>query len=311
MSRNDGPDAVALVEQHPTGDREVARVGPTPPRPSTITVSGGPGLRLVGAGPELFAEDRRLLTSLAHAAGRAVEGQRLAGEAAQGRQLGEIDRLRSALLAAVGHELRTPLAGIKAAVSSLRQRDVVWTADDQEQFLATIEESTDRLTDLIANLLDMSRLQAHALSVTLRPVALDEVVAKALLGTRPVDLAGQVPDDLPLVLADPGLLERAVANVVANAGRYSPSGTPVRLRAEASDGTVRLHVADVGPGVPEADWERMFAPFQTWDDRSTTSGVGLGLAIARGFVEAMGGTVTPSATPGGGLTMTIALPVAP
>jgi signal transduction histidine kinase len=124
----------------------------------------------------------------------------------------------------------------------------------------------------------------------------------------------QVPDDLPLVIADPGLLERTIANLVDNARRFSPPGAPVRVEAaadhQAGSGTVRLHVIDSGPGVPQSDWTRIFAPFQRLDDRSS-SGVGLGLAIARGFVEAMYGTLTPSTTPGGGLTMTITLPTHP
>jgi K+-sensing histidine kinase KdpD len=303
-----GMESVALLERSGDTERVAATAGQPLRGHPIISVTAGDGLRLVAEGPELFAEDRSLLTRLAKAAARAWEGQQLAGEA---RQLAEVDRLRSALLAAVGHDLRTPLSGIKAAVSSLRQRDVRWSPHEQDELLATIEESADRLDDLIANLLAMSRLQAGALSVSLRPVMLDEIVAKAVTGRPAGDVVVHVPDDLPLVVADPGLLERVIANLVDNACRFSPDGVPVRIDAVSRDGNVGLSVADSGPGVPEADWDRIFAPFQRLGDHRSDGGVGLGLAIARGFTQAMDGTLTPSPTPGGGLTMTVTLPVKP
>jgi K+-sensing histidine kinase KdpD len=269
---------------------------------------------LVAEGPALFAEDRGLLNRLAAAAARAWDGQQLIGEAAQARGLAEVDRLRTALLAAVGHDLRTPLAGIKAAVSSLRQQDMTWTAAEHSELLATIEQSADRLDELITNLLAMSRLQAGALSVHTVPTALDEVVAQALIHAHADGVQVDVPDDLPRVLVDPGLLERVVANLVVNACRHSPPGTPVQVTAGVDatpDSTMSLRVIDTGPGVPAKDRDRMFAPFQRLDDRTSGAGVGLGLALARGFTEAMGGTITPSDTSGGGLTMTVSLPVVP
>jgi two-component system sensor histidine kinase KdpD len=227
---------------------------------------------------------------------------------AAARELDEVDRLRSALLAAVGHDLRTPLAEIKAAVTTLRQRDVRLTAADQAELLAGIERSSDWLSDLIANLLDLSRLQAGALSVDLQPVALDEVVSRALIDRRFRAVANEVDDDLPMAFADSGLLERVVANLVDNANRHSPETSPVEVRARVSDHAVQVAVVDHGPGVQEADWDRIFAPFQRLDDRRTDISVGLGLAIARGFTDAMGGSLVPSHTPGGGLTMTVTLP---
>jgi K+-sensing histidine kinase KdpD len=303
-----GMESVALMERQGDTDHVAAYAGRPLHGNPVISVPARDGMRLVAEGPELFAEDRKLLTRLAAAAARAWEGQQLAGEAAQARQLAEIDRLRAALLAAVGHDLRTPLAGIKAAVSSLRQHDVTWSQAEENELLETIEESADRLDELIANLLAMSRLQAGALSVDVRPVVLQEVVAKALVGV-PVDVVVlDVPDDLPLVLADPGLLERVIANLVDNARRFSPSGVPVRVTAWADD-FAYLRVADSGPGVPDADWDRMFTPFQRLGDQRSETGVGLGLAIARGFSEATGGSLVPSSTPGGGLTMTVQLPL--
>jgi two-component system sensor histidine kinase KdpD len=293
-----GMRAVALLE----GDEPVAGVGgPVSDHPA-LRVPAAEGLHLVADGPELFGEDRRLLSRLAAGAARTLEAQRLARRAAEAEQLAEIDRLRTAILAAVGHDLRTPLASIKAAASSLRAPDVEFSRSDRDELLATVEESADKLDDLVENLLAMSRLQAGVLSVDARPVALDEVVARAV-PHAPVRLA--VGDDLPLVQADPGLLERVVANLVDNAVRASGS---VTVDAVAAPSTVDLRVVDHGAGLPEADRDRMFAPFQRFGDRTADGGLGLGLAIARGFTEAMGGRLTPADTPGGGLTMTVTLP---
>lgn len=231
--------------------------------------------------------------------------------AGRARDLAEIDRLRAALLDAVGHDLRTPLASMKLAVGSLRSPEVSLSGADRVALLATVEESTDRLVDLVENLLSLSRLRAGVLSADPRPVALDAVVAEAALqtpGHDRVDL--DVPEDLPRALADPGLLERVVANLLANALAAAPPGTPVRLVGRMDRGRVRLDVIDHGPGLPPAARQRAFAPFHRIDDRRT-GGLGLGLAIARGFTEAMGGTLTPRDTAGGGLTMTIDLPAAP
>jgi K+-sensing histidine kinase KdpD len=301
--------SVELVELGPP-EVVLARVGPAVVPPGTMEAGAGDDRLVRGSGPALFAEDRRLLGSLARAASRALDVRSLALEASRAGELAAIDRLRSALLAAVGHDLRTPLAGIKAAVTTLRQPEVELGPEDRDELLATIEGSADRLTDLLANLLDLSRLQAGALSIDLAPAALDEVVARALLDRHLEAVVNDVPDDLPYVLADAGLLERVVANLVDNAHRYCPAGASVRLAAEADGTGVTLQVVDHGPGVPEDDRERIFVAFQRLDDRSTTSGVGLGLAIARGFTDAMGGSLRPADTPGGGLTMALTLPIA-
>ncbi len=308
-----GMTSVALLDPGAGPLSVMGLVGPPLQGEAVIDVDAGEGLRLVAEGPRSMAADRRLLSRLAAAAARSAQAQRLAGDAARARELAEIDRLRSALLAAVGHDLRTPLAGIKAAASSLRQPDIEWSAEEQEEFLAQIEDSADRLDDLVANLLAMSRLQAGVLSVVRRPVGLDEIVASAMLTTG-ADGDGveiDVPDDLPLLATDAGLLERVIANVVLNAVRFAPAGTPVvvRGRLDPDGASLTLAVIDAGPGVPRADWETMFTPFQRLDDRG--GGVGLGLAIARGFVNALGGTLTPAQTPGGGLTMAIRLPLEP
>jgi two-component system, OmpR family, sensor histidine kinase KdpD len=236
----------------------------------------------------------------------ALDRARLRTQAAQAEALAEGNRMRTALLAAVSHDLRTPLASIKASVSSLRQTDVRWSPEDEAALLATIEQNADRLDALVGNLLDMSRLQTGSLAPFLRATAVDEVAPVALRG---LDEAGQldivVPDDLPLVRADPGLLERVLANLFSNALRYSPPSARAALRAREEDGRVVLEVVDHGNGVPGDLKEQIFEPFLRLDDRS--SGVGLGLAVAKGFAEAMGGTIVAVDTPGGGLTVRVSL----
>jgi two-component system sensor histidine kinase KdpD len=248
-----------------------------------------------------------LLAGFAAQAAAALDRERLRTQAAQAEALAEGNRMRTALLAAVSHDLRTPLASIKASASSLRQTDVQWSADDQADLLATIEQNADRLDTLIGNLLDMSRLHTNSLQPFLRPTAVDEVAPVALrgLGTA-ASLRMVVPDGLPLVHADPGLLERVLANLFSNALRYSPPSRPPALRAYQRGGTVVLEVIDHGRGVPGEAKQRIFEPFQRLDDRP--SGVGLGLAVAKGFTEAMGGSISAADTPGGGLTIRVALP---
>ena len=260
---------------------------------------------------------QRLVEAGAGQAAAAVDRDRLRTQAAQAEALAAGNRMRTALLAAVSHDLRTPLASIKASVSSLRQTDVHWSPQDEAALLETVEESADRLDSLIANLLDMTRVHTGALQPYLQPAAVDEVAPLALRGLaegRSVQL--DVPEDLPLVYTDPGLLERALANLVSNALRYSPAGRPpsvtARLDGAPVDGArVEIAVVDQGPGVAADQRERMFEPFQRLGDTDATTGVGLGLAVARGFVDSLGGTLTASETPGGGLTMTVSLPVAP
>ena len=289
-----------------SGGGHVARVGPEPNDPPTLRVDAGAGLTLTAYGPSLFAQDQRLLAVLAQSASRAWERERLTTEAARARQLAETDQVRSALLAAVSHDLRTPIAGIKTAASGLRQPGVEWGPGEEEELLASIESGADRLAALVDNLLAMSRIQAGALSVHPRQVPLDEVVARALLSIGAHGVAVDVPEDLPPAWADPGLLERVVANLVDNALRWSPPDEPVEIAASWQAQDLRLDVVDHGPGVDPTRWSEMFTPFQRLGDTSG-DGVGLGLAIVRGLLDTMGGEVSPATTPGGGLTMTVKL----
>src|SRR6516162_325900 len=269
-------------------------------------------LSLALAGRPLPAGDRRVLGAFAAYAGVALDQQRLAAQAEAAKPLAAADRMRTALLAAVSHDLRTPLASAKAAVTSLRSPDVRWDAADTEELLATADESLDRLTHLVENLLDMSRLQAGALSLFPRPSGLDEIVARALDNLDPLgrDITVEIPESLPAVYADPAILERVVVNLTENALRYSPAGKPPLITASSLGDRVELRVVDRGPGIPEEDRERMFVPFQRLGDTDNTTGVGLGLALSRGLTEAMDGTLTAEDTPGGGLTMTVSLPAA-
>jgi two-component system, OmpR family, sensor histidine kinase KdpD len=280
------------------------------PAEADVTVAVGGSAVLALRGRVLPAADQRVLTAFGAHVAVALDRDRLAREAAQAKPAMAADRMRTALLAAVSHDLRGPLAAAKAAVSTLRSSDVTWSVADTAELLATAEESLDRLTRLVENLLDMSRLQAGVLSLHLQPVALDEIIQIALEGLRPgADPVRWHPAPaLPSVRADPVLLERVVANLVANALRYSPPHCPPTLTASALADRVELRVIDRGPGVPEADWERIFAPFQRLGDRDNTTGLGLGLALSRGLVEAMGGSLSPEDTPGGGLTMVVTLP---
>jgi two-component system, OmpR family, sensor histidine kinase KdpD len=283
------------------------------PEEADVEVPVTDTLSLALTGRPLPAEDRRVLGAFAAYAAVALEQQRLTAEAEAAKPIAAADRMRTALLAAVSHDLRSPLASAKAAVTSLRSPDMHWDAADTAELLATADESLDRLTHLVGNLLDMSRLQAGAMSLFPRPSGLDEIVARALddVGPPGRDVTVEIPESLPAVSADPAILERVIVNLLENALRYSPAGKAPLLAASALGDRVELRVVDRGPGIPEEDRERMFVPFQRLGDTDNTTGVGLGLALSRGLTEAMGGTLAAEDTPGGGLTMTVSLPAAP
>jgi two-component system sensor histidine kinase KdpD len=255
-------------------------------------------------GVVLVASGRVLPSELGH--------QRLAAAAAAAQPLAEADRLRTALLAAVSHDLRSPLASATAAVDSLTSADVDWTAEERAELLATARESLQRLTTLVENLLDVTRVQAGALSMSFQPTRLDEVVPLALdaIGAASTSVEILLPETLPDVLADPALLERVVANVASNALRFAPDDAPPLITGSSHGYDVQLRVIDRGPGIPAEDREAVFTPFQRLGDDDPRTGIGLGLALARGLTEAMGGQLFPEETPGGGLTMVIQLPVA-
>ncbi|WP_190139956.1 sensor histidine kinase, partial [Streptomyces longispororuber] len=280
------------------------------PEHADVDLPMGDSMSLALTGRVLTAEDRRVLGAFAAQAAVVLDRQRLQTEADQARALAEGNRIRTALLAAVSHDLRTPLAGIKASVSSLRSDDVEWSEEDRAALLEAIEEGADRLDHLVGNLLDMSRLQTDTVTPLIRELDLDEVVPLALdaLAVPAGNVVLDIPEDLPMVAADKGLLERVVANVIENALKYSPADATVLVTASTTADQVQLRVVDRGPGVPDDAKERVFEPFQRHGDAPRGAGVGLGLAVARGFTEALGGTLTAEDTPGGGLTMVLVLP---
>ncbi|WP_416963499.1 ATP-binding protein [Streptomyces sp. Agncl-13] len=293
-----GTDSAELVDQPP--DHEVGS--------GVTTVPAGPGAFLVLRGRTLSSSERRVLAAFAAHVGSAVERAQLAEAAAEIEPVKAADRLRTALLRAVGHDLRTPLAAGWAAVTSLRGRDVEFSDEDRDELLATADESMAKLNRLLENLLDLSRLEAGVLPLSLRATSLEEVLPMALADVPDVDLRDV--ESIPPVLVDPPLLERVIANLAGNAARHTPAGRRVMVTASALGGRVELRVVDRGPGLPTSGRERLFEPFQRLGDTDNTTGLGLGLALARGLTEAMNGTLTPEDTPGGGLTMVVSLPLA-
>ncbi|TQF04974.1 sensor histidine kinase KdpD [Kitasatospora acidiphila] len=324
-SRNTfGLDSVALLSRE-TGD-VLARSDASGPRDThgtdTTEVPVGSDELLILTGRRLPADQQRMLTAFAAHVAAALERDRLAAVAAEVEPIKAADKMRTALLAAVSHDLRTPLAAALASVGSLRSPDVEFSPEDVAELLATADESLVKLTRLVDNLLDMSRLQAGALTLHLAPVHLEEVLPRALDSLQDPDAPVQPLglETAPAVLADPPLLERVLANVITNALRHNAPGAPVLVSASAYPSPepggrpaeqVQIRIADRGPGIPPADRDRVFLPFQRLGDTDNTTGVGLGLALSRGLAEAMGGTLEVEDTPGGGTTMLLTLPAAP
>ncbi|MFT2816457.1 DUF4118 domain-containing protein [Leifsonia sp. A12D58] len=263
-------------------------------------------------GPDLAASERRLLAVLATQIDAALEHSDLAKTAEELGPLEEADRVRSALLAAVGHDLRRPLSAATAAVSGLRADDVVLSARDRSELLTTAAESLDSLASLVTNLLDVSRLQAGALAVKIDDVDIAEVILPALdeLGLGPAEVEFDLGADVSPVRADAGLLQRVLVNLLANATRFSPAETRVRVAVSEFAGTVQIRISDHGPGVSAERRDEIFVPFQRLGDTDNLTGLGLGLALSKGFVEGMAGTLEADDTPGGGLTMVVSLPAA-
>jgi two-component system sensor histidine kinase KdpD len=314
--------AVSLLREGPDGAEIVGCVGNDPcvdvDTADTAIEVGDDEFWMLTSGRKLAARDRRVLSAVAKQAAGLVKQRELSEEAGKAEAIAQADELRRSLLSAVSHDLRTPLAAAKAAVSSLRSDDVDFSAEDTAELYATIEESIDQLTSLVGNLLDSSRLAAGVLRPELRRVYLEETVQRALLGISK-GITGfrrqgldrvKVDVDDAVVMADSGLLERVLANLIDNALRYAPD-SPVRVTAGQVGDRVLIAVIDEGPGIPRGTEEQLFAPFQRLGDHDTSSGVGLGLSVAGGFVEAMGGTISATDTPGGGLTVEIDLAAPP
>jgi two-component system, OmpR family, sensor histidine kinase KdpD len=314
--------AVCLVRDVDGRSEPVASVGKDPcatvDSADTAVKVGDDEFWLLMSGRRLTGRDRRVLSVVATQAAGLVKQHELAEEAGKVQSLAEADELRRLLLSALGHDLRTPLTAAKAAVSSLRAEDVWFSPEDTSELLATVEESVDQLSLLVANLLDSSRLAAGVVRPELTEVYLEEVVQRALVGIGGRNTiygrAGidrvKVEVGATVAMGDPGLLERVLSNVIDNALRYAPESV-VRVNAGQVGTRVLINVVDEGPGVSKGAADEMFQPFQRLGDFDTTTGLGLGLSVARGFVEAMGGTITASDTPGGGLTILVDLAAPP
>lgn len=259
----------------------------------------------------LTAADRRVLGAFGARLVEALQRRVLEAAASDAATLARADELRTAILRAVSHDLRSPLASIKASSTSLLQDDVDWNAEQRAEFARTIDEEADRLDDLIGNLLDMSRIEAGAVEITVRAVGLDDVIAAALASlSEPTGrVVIELDDDGPAALADAGLFERVLANIVANALAHSPADRKILVQATSRDDTAVMWIVDHGPGISPEARATMFQPFQRFGD-DTSGGVGLGLAVARGFMTAMHGVLSAEETPGGGLTVTLSLPLA-
>lgn len=314
--------AVSLVRARDDHSQLVASAGEDPPgdvdSADTVIEVGDDEFWMLMAGRSLPAGDLRVLTAVAKQAAAQVRQQELAEEASKAHAIEKADNLRRSLLSAVSHDLRTPLAGAKAAVSSLRSTDVSFSAEDTAELLETIEESVDQLGALVDNLLDSSRLAAGVVRPELTNAFLEEVVQRALLsinrgatgfgakGLSRIKVDINADSGGSVVVADTGLLERVLANLIDNALRHAP-GCTVRVNAGRVGDRVLINVVDEGPGVARGDADQLFEPFQRLGDRNNKLGVGLGLSVARGFTEAMGGTISATDTPGGGLTVVVDL----
>ncbi len=295
-----------------SGDTLLCHDGDPEGQTPTSTLPVGTRAMLELYGPDSQVSEQRLLSVIAIQIDAALEHSDLAITASKIGPLAEADRMRSALLAAVGHDLRRPLAAATTAISGLRSTDVVLSKDDQNELLATAGESLHTLSALVTNLLDVSRLQAGALAVAISPVELPDVVLPALdeLGAGPDTVELDLPADVPAVLADGGLLQRAIVNLLTNAIRFSPPATPVRISTSGFGHSVQIRIMDQGPGIPSDRRDEIFVPFQRLGDTDNSTGLGLGLALSRGFIEGMGGSLEAEETPGGGLTMVVSLPAA-
>jgi two-component system sensor histidine kinase KdpD len=271
----------------------------------------GERARLELSGRELTASDRRVLRVIATQLGAALEQRELSETADELKPLAETDRVRTALLAAVGHDLRRPLAAATAAVTSLQSHDVELSPADRDALLETASDSLGNLRSLVTNLLDVSRVQAGVLAVSLSRVDIDDLLPAVIeeLAAPPGSVQLEVPEGTPSVLADPVLLQRVLVNLLANALRHSPESVPPRLSVSRFGDELQLRVVDAGGGVPDERKDAIFRPFQREGDTDNSTGIGLGLALSKGFVDGMGGTLTPEDTPGGGLTMVVALPL--
>lgn len=252
-------------------------------------------IRLWNREPILGTEER-LLKIFASQSVLAIERIRLAEDARKARVLEESDRLKSSLLSSVSHELRSPLAAIKASVSSLRSGDVEWESEARTELLTTVEEEIDHLNVLVGNLLDMSRIEAGALKPQKKPDMLSEIVGAVIGRIRPQtqnhNVFVDVSDDLPLVNVDHVQMQQVFTNLLTNSLKYSPPGSTIRIAAKPKDKQfLQVTLSNQSMPVPETDLERIFDKFYRINPSERVTGAGLGLSICKGIIEAHGGTI--------------------
>jgi two-component system sensor histidine kinase KdpD len=256
-------------------------------------------------------EERQLLETFAGVAASALERTQLADEARRAELRAETEQLRNALLSSVSHDLRTPLGVVTGATSALLDDDAPTDEGTRRELLQTAHEEALRLSRLVRNLLDMTRLEAGAMKVQKRLESVEELVGSALGRTsdrlRGRQVSAHIPAELTIA-CDSALLEQVLINLVENATKYSPPGSPIDVAAREVDGSVEIDVSDRGPGVPGADAARVFEKFYRVHEHEG-GGVGLGLTICKGIVEAHGGTIEVLERPGGGATFRSTLPV--
>lgn len=315
--------STALVLQRGTGDPSTwttaASYPPGVPASDAVSlrdavpnhVAGDVALALPGH--RLTAADARVFTAFAEQAAVVLDRARLRREADRTRELEHLNAARTAILTAASHDLRTPLAAVRAAVDGLGARGPALAEEDRTSLLEEVEVGTARLERLTDNLLDLSRLQMGAVHAQASAVSLEEVVPLALEGLSPDAIVLDLPDDLPLVLTDAGLLERIVANLAANAVLHGPSGSPARVTADVRGDRMVVSVSDSGPGMADGEVDGAFPAFERLGSpsrRRPSGGLGLGLAVVRGLADALDAEVVARQTPGGGLTMEVSVPLA-
>ncbi|GAA1498397.1 DUF4118 domain-containing protein [Paeniglutamicibacter kerguelensis] len=300
---------VRLVESN----GEVHSAGTPGPGPADTVLPVGGHATLELHGRDLPASDRRALAAIVSQLEAVLDFRAVSAAASELAPLAEADRVRSALLQAVGHDLRRPLTAATTAVTSLRSTEVAYSAQDRAELLETADESLHALSVLVTDLLDVSRLQAGMLGVNNTVISVEDVLLPALeeAGLGPADIEVDVPQDLDQLTADPVLMQRIVVNLLLNALRYGAGTRRPILAASQFAGRTEVRVIDFGPGIPAAAREAVFVPFQRHGDTDNLTGLGLGLALSRGFAEGMGGSLAAEDTPGGGLTMVLSLPAAP
>ncbi|MFA7265614.1 MAG: ATP-binding protein [Candidatus Nanopelagicales bacterium] len=307
FERGDSHQQFRVIES--VGDVRIAS-----PERADVAVDAGGGLVLAASGGALTLSQRRILTVYAAQAVSLLERDRLVAKAADATRLRETENARRALLATISHDLRTPIAGIKAALSTLADEQLTLTDEDRRLLLVGAEQGANRLSSLVTNLLDMNRLQAGAVRPLEKPTLVEEVVQKAIGGLSESQVISEVGEDLPVIYTDPALLERILANIIENAARQRSDGIAVRVVAGEITEPIRrvdIRVVDRGPGVTADQQRAIFEPFLRSGDQKAAEagGVGLGLAVAAGLASLIAAEIDVEDTPGGGLTMVVSVPV--